>query len=95
MEQRKTNQEHGKKESSKRWLSDQPSRAPVQDENPREFVDTRHTAPGRADRNSDLQGVSNRPANVEHAFPEPNQTTEAGPEEGFAPEQQGGNRGGV
>jgi hypothetical protein len=94
MTHRKTNREHGRKDSSK-GFSDQPSKAPVQDENPREFVDTRRAATGRADRNADTQGVSNRPANVEHAFPEPDQTTEPGPEDGFAPEQQGGNRGGV
>ena len=86
MEQKKNNQERG-----------EPSKAPRQDEDGREFV-------GRADPETPKynsigeQGISNRPAEVEHAFPDSDETlseplTPDSVES--TPKQQGGNRGGV
>jgi hypothetical protein len=103
MEQQKTNQERGRKRlrgKTKAILDNQPSKAPGQDQDVREFVGPEAERDTAYDENAQ-QGVSNRPANQEHAFPESNnpapdpRTTERATEEPSVPQQQGGNRGNV
>src|SRR5947208_1946100 len=100
MEQKKTNQERGRKYGGSLSFVDigQPSKAPRQDEDGKELMGSDRHAPGTADADSALQGVSNRPAREEHAFPDsggadpessPRDSVETGSK------QVGGNRGGV
>jgi hypothetical protein len=100
MEQKKTNQERGRKYGGSSSFVDvgQPSRAPRQDEEGKEVVGSDKHEPGPADGNSPLQGISNRPAREEHAFPE----SDGADPESIAPQsvetgskQVGGNRGRV
>src|SRR4051812_47467488 len=100
MEQKKTNQERGRKYGGSSSFVDigQPSRAPRQDEDGRDVVGSDQHAPGLADGDSPLQGISNRPAREEHAFPKPGRpdpesTAPDSVETG--PKQLGGNRGRV
>src|SRR5205823_3260281 len=100
MEQKKTNQERGRKygRSSSFVDAGEPSRAPRQDEDGKDVIGSDNHEPGPADGDSALQGVSNRPANEEHAFPEsgvadPASTAPDSVETG--PKQVGGNRGRV
>lgn len=102
MEQKKTNQERGRKTrgQSKALDDNQPSRAPRQDEDGRELIGSPRPVTDEADGQSDKQGISNRPAREEHAFPESKgpdgrETEEAGGVASGVPQQQGGNRGGV
>jgi hypothetical protein len=100
MEQKKPNQERGRKYGGSSSFVDvgQPSRAPRQDEDGKDLVGVDKHDPGPADGDSSLQGISNRPANEEHAFPE----SDEGDRESVAPDsietspkQVGGNRGRV
>src|SRR5438876_943257 len=100
MKQRKTNQERGRKYGGSSSFTDvgQPSRAPRQDEDGKDLIGSDKHESGPADGDSPLQGISNRPAREEHAFPE---SGGAGAES-TAPEsiqtgsnQLGGNRGRV
>jgi hypothetical protein len=101
MEQKKTNQEKGRKTRGKsKTLDDnQPSKAPRQDEDGRELIGSRRPVTNQADGYSDKQGISNRPAVQEHAFPgseESEGPETSGPQDDQGvPRQQGGNRGGV
>jgi hypothetical protein len=72
MEQKKPNQERRRKYGGSSSFVDvgQPSRAPRQDEEGAEAVGSDKHEPGLADGQSALQGISNRPAKEEHAFPE-------------------------
>ena len=100
MEQKKSNQERSRKYGGSSSFVDagEPSKAPRQDEDARDFI-------GRSDSDQTPkynaigeQGISNRLAEEEHAFadsdeprPEP-----AGPDSvETTPKQQGGNRGSV
>jgi hypothetical protein len=100
MEQKKTNQERGRKYGGSSSFVDigQPSRAPRQDEDGKEVVGSDEYETGPADGDSALQGISNRPAKDEHAFPE----SDVANPESTAPDsvetdskQVGGNRGRV
>jgi len=101
MDQKKTNQERARKHGRSSSFDDagQPSRAPRQDEDGKEeVVGSDNHEPGPADGDSALQGVSNRPAKEEHAFPESDvadskSTARESVETG--PKQVGGNRGRV
>ena len=100
MEQKKTNQERGRKYGGSSSFVDvgQPSRAPRQDEDGTEVVGPDKYQPGPADGDSPLQGISNRPANEEHAFPESgvaDTETTAPDSVETGPKQVGGNRGRV
>jgi len=103
MEQKKINQERGRKTRGRsRSLDDnQPSKAPRQDEDGRELIGSAGPVTDQADGQSDKQGISNRPAHEEHAFPESKSSegteTEKDLPDGAqgVPQQQGGNRGGV
>src|SRR5688500_14821519 len=98
MEQKKTNQERGRKYGGSSSFIDvgQPSRAPRQDEDVKDVVGSDEYEPGLADGDSALQGISNRLAKEEHAFPE----SGVADSESTAPDsvetdskQVGGNRG--
>src|SRR5687767_1502832 len=97
MEQRKINQERSRKYggSSSFMNRGEPSKAPRQDEDGREPIDT-IGVDRQYDHNS-KQGISNRPAEEEHAFPEPELGSEADASSSVddTPKQLGGNRGGV
>jgi hypothetical protein len=99
MEQRKTNQERSRKYGGSSSFVDagEPSKAPLQDEDGRELTETPEVARDyRADPTK--QGISNRPVEDEHAFPEssePNSELEAPDSVEATPKQLGGNRGGV
>ena len=100
MEQKKTNQERGRKYGGSSSFVDvgQPSRAPRQDEDGKEAVGSNEYEPGPADGDSALQGISNRPAKDEHAFPEAGvaDTESTAPDSvETGPKQMGGNRGRV
>jgi hypothetical protein len=100
MEQKKTNQERGRKYGGSSSFVDvgQPSRAPRQDEEGKEVVGSDKHEPGPADGDSALQGISNRPAKEEHAFPESGvaDTESTAPDSvEIGPKQVGGNRGRV
>jgi hypothetical protein len=100
MEQKKTNQERGRKYGGSSSFVDvgQPSRAPRQDEDGKEVSGSDRHEPGPADGESTLQGISNRPAKEEHAFPESGVVdTEADAPDSVetGPKQVGGNRGRV
>ena len=100
MEQKKKNQERGRKYGGSSSFVDarQPSRAPRQDEDGTDVVGSDKHEPGPADGDSVLQGISNRPARDEHAFPESSvaDTEMIAPDSvETGPKQVGGNRGRV
>ena len=76
--------------------NDEPSRAPRQDEDGSDLVGSSQPRPRQAATDSDKQGISNRPAAEEHAFPESDVIESDTPDsvDGL-PKQQGGNRGRV
>ena len=75
---------------------DEPSKAPRQDEDGSELVGSSQRRPHQVDPDSQEQGISNRPVNEEHAFPESDaETSDAPGSVKTTPQQQGGNRGGV
>ena len=98
MEQNKTSQERSKKSGGTSSFVDggESSKAPRQDE-----LGTDVTGPSEIDRhyNNDntKQGISNRPAEEENAFPDSKPTDEPDAPDSIetTPKQQGGNRGGV
>ena len=100
MEQKKTNQERGRKYGGSSSFVDagEPSKAPRQDEDGRDFVGP--SDPDQTPKYNSIgeQGISNRPAEVEHAFPESDEA-EAEPDAPDSvestPKQLGGNRGRV
>jgi len=75
----------------------QPSRAPRQDEEGQDAIGPADRNVGLADGTSPQQGISNRPAKDEHAFPEPDATAAQPDPERMedVPHQVGGNRGRV
>jgi hypothetical protein len=75
----------------------QPSRAPRQDEAGEETLGSAKRRFGPADGTSSQQGISNRPAKDEHAFPDPAESdSQAVPDNvDDGPKQVGGNRGQV
>jgi hypothetical protein len=97
MEQRKVNQERSRKYggSSSFVNPREPSKAPRQDEDGRDSIDT--IGVEREYDDDSKQGISNRPAQEEHAFPESGADSEADAPTSVdaAPKQLGGNRGGV
>jgi hypothetical protein len=99
MEKSKANQERGGNTAgalhSSTW--GQPSRAPRQDEEAEENIGSANRAAGPADGSSSKQGISNRPAKDEHAFPASGESdSEARPDSvDKGPKQVGGNRGQV
>jgi hypothetical protein len=100
MEQKKNNQERARKYGGTSSYMDtgEPSKAPRQDEEAREFVGPSDADQVRAYNSSDEQGISNRPAKAEHAFPEsgePRSEQDAPDSVETTPKQQGGNRGNV
>jgi hypothetical protein len=99
MKKNKTNQERGRKYGGSSSFVDmgQPSRAPRQDEEGQEASSSATRDFGPADGTSPQQGISNRPAKDEHAFPasdrsDPEAVPDSVDEE---PKQVGGNRGQV
>jgi hypothetical protein len=99
MEKSKANQECGRKYGGSSSFVDmgQPSRAPRQDEEADENIGSANRAAGPADGSSSKQGISNRPAKDEHAFPASGESdSEARPDSvDKGPKQVGGNRGQV
>jgi hypothetical protein len=100
MEQKKTNQERARKYGGSSSFTDtgEPSKAPMQDEQGQEFVGP--SDPDHTPKYNSIgeQGISNRLAEVEHAFPESGETStepDTGDSVETTPKQQGGNRGGV
>src|SRR4051794_41093976 len=93
------NQERSRKYGGSSSFVDagQPSRAPRQDEQGDESVGSPKPGPGQADGSSAQQGISNRPANEEHAFAGSGDSDAQAGDEGIDDEgtQQGGNRGRV
>ena len=100
MEKKKDNQERGRKYGGSSSFVDagEPSKAPRQDEDGRDFVGQSDSDQTPKYNSIGEQGISNRPAEVEHAFPESDEpATEPDIPESVeaTPKQQGGNRGGV
>jgi hypothetical protein len=100
MEQKKNNQERARKYGGTSSYVDvgEPSKAPRQDEDAREFVGPSEADQERTYNSNDEQGISNRPAKAEHAFPESGESRiEPDTPESIetTPKQQGGNRGNV
>jgi hypothetical protein len=100
MEKNPKNQERSRKYGGSSSFVDagQPSKAPRQDEDGQEAVGSSSREVGPADGNSTRQGISNRPARDEHAFPDSDEREpEAAPDERLdqGPRQVGGNRGQV
>jgi hypothetical protein len=99
MEQSPKNQQRTRKYGGSSSFVDagQPSKAPRQDEDGHEAIGSPSREVGPADGSSTRQGISNRPAKDEHAFPDPNEgDPQAAPESGDdGPRQVGGNRGQV
>ena len=100
MEQKKSNQERARKYggTSSYVDSGEPSKAPRQDENAREFVGSSDANQVRAYNSNDEQGISNRPAKSERAFPQSGESrTEPDAPDSVetTAKQQGGNRGNV
>jgi hypothetical protein len=99
MEQKKTNQERGRKYGGSSSFVDkgEPSKAPRQDEDGRESLGSSQVDRQYTDDTS-KQGISNRPADEEHAFPESAKTAaepDAPDSVETTPKQLGGNRGGI
>jgi hypothetical protein len=100
MEQKTNNQERGRKYGGSSSYVDmgEPSKAPRQDEDGRDLVGSSGPDPTPKYNSIGEQGISNRPAEVEHAFPEsdqPREEPETPDTEETSATQQGGNRGGV
>ena len=99
MENDKSNQERGRKYGGSSSFVDrgQPSRAPRQDEQGDEAVGSTRRDVGPADGTSPKQGISNRPAKDEHAFPDSERSDpQAVPDSvDDGPKQVGGYRGQV
>jgi hypothetical protein len=100
MEQKNNNQERGRKYGGSSSYVDmgEPSKAPRQDEDGRDLVGP--VEPGQTPEynTSTEQGISNRPAEIEHAFPESGEPrTEPNAPDSIetTPKQQGGSRGNV
>ena len=100
MKKHSSNQQTGRKYGGSSSFTDMgtPSKAPGQDQEIKESLGPREAKVAHADQNSSQQGISNRPASEEHAFPEPGRPEE----DEDAPDsvetdgkQMGGNRGGV
>jgi hypothetical protein len=72
MKKNRGNQERGRKYGGSSSFVDigQPSKAPRQDEEGEETLRSAKRGLGPADGTSSKQGISNRPAKDEHAFPE-------------------------
>ena len=99
MKKNTTNQERGRKYGGSSSFVDtgQPSRAPRQDEEGQESIGSTQRRVGPADGESPKQGISNRPANEEHAFPDADESDSQDSSDSVedAPKQVGGNRGRV
>jgi hypothetical protein len=100
MEQKKNNQERGRKYGGSSSYVDmgEPTKAPRQDEDGRQLVGPADPDQPPKYNSTGEQGISNRPAEVEHAFPESDESRtepEAPVSVETTPKQQGGNRGGV
>ena len=99
MEKSKAHQERGRKYGGNSSFVDmgQPSRAPRQDEEDEENDGSASRRVRPAHGSSSKQGISNRPAKDEHAFPESaGSDSEAVPDSvDKGPKQVGGNRGQV
>ena len=99
MKKSPTNQKRSRKYGGSSSFVDagQPSRAPRQDEEGQEAIGSASREVGPADGSSTQQGISNRPAKDEHAFPAPDESDpQAAPESvDDGPKQVGGNRGQV
>jgi hypothetical protein len=99
MAKNRRNQQRGRKYGGSSSFVDvgQPSRAPRQDEEGQEAIGSASREVGPADGNITQQGISNRPAKDEHAFPDPHESdAQAAPESvDHGPKQVGGNRGQV
>jgi hypothetical protein len=93
------NQERSRKYGGSSSFVDagQPSRAPRQDEKGQETIGSVKRRFGPADGNSPQQGISNRPAREEHAFPEDRESESDSVPDSVedGPKQVGGNRGRV
>jgi hypothetical protein len=98
MDHKNTNQQRARKYvgDSAHIDNDTPSKAPRQDEDGSELIGSAGTRPQQVDPDTDKQGISNRPVNEEHAFPESGvDATDAPDSVETQPKQQGGSRGGV
>lgn len=100
MQQKRNNQERARKYGGSSSFVDtsEPSKAPKQDEDGRELVGP--SDPDQTPKYNTIgeQGISNRPAEDEHAFPDPEDSAADGSAPASVettPKQQGGNRGGV
>jgi hypothetical protein len=94
-----TNQERSRKYGGSSSFVDkgQPSKAPRQDEQGEDALGSTSRDVGPADGTSPKQGISNRPAKDEHAFPDSDRSdSQAVPDSvDDGPKQVGGNRGQV
>jgi hypothetical protein len=99
MAKNKTNQQRGRKYGGSSSFVDkgQPSRAPRQDEEGQDVNSSTTRDLLRADATGSQQGISNRPAKDEHAFPDSDESDSqaAGDSVDDTPKQVGGNRGQV
>lgn len=97
IEKNQTNQQRGRKYGDSSSFVDigTPSRAPRQDEQEQEARSSASRDFGPADDTSPQQGISNRPARDEHAFPADRSDAETVPDSVDEPKQVGGNRGQV
>jgi hypothetical protein len=99
MAKNKTNQERVRKYGGSSSFVDvgQPSRAPRQDEEGQDTIGSTNRNFGPADGSSPQQGISNRPAREEHAFPDSDAPDAPAVPESVdeEPKQVGGNRGRV
>lgn len=100
MAQTSSNQEHGRKRGRSRTkavTNNQPSRAPGQDQPMHDLIGKQPEEPDtHGYKAGEEQGISNRPAHEEHAFPAPDAKPpdDVDPDT-FVPQHQGGNRGGI
>ena len=100
MKQHSPNEETGRKHGGSSSFTDTgtPSKASRQDEDVKESLGPSETSAPHSDRNSSQQGISNRPANEEHAFPrsrQSNDDVDAPDSVDTDGKQMGGSRGGV
>ena len=99
MEKNKKNQNRGRKYGGSSSFVDmgQPSRAPRQDEDGDDLNSLAPRDLGPADGTSPQQGISNRPAKDEHAFPDSEESDSRAVADSVddGPKQVGGNRGQV
>ena len=98
MENNKTNERSRKYGGSSSFVDKgQPSRAPRQDEHGEDALGSTSRDVDPADGTSPKQGISNRPAKDEHAFPDSDRSdSQAVPDSvDDGPKQVGGNRGQV